>query len=183
MKSVDPALFPYESKELAVGPHRLRYVDEGDGDETLLCVHGNPTWSFYYRGVIDRFRETHRVIAVDHIGCGRSDKPARGQYPYTMAAHRDDLVALIDSLDLRRVTLIAHDWGGDWVGVVGGPQGTIRSDRVTEHRCVSATVFAAANCGVPDPIAGDVGCSWSELVCAVGRHDGNVSKFNGRRRC
>ncbi len=112
MKSVDPALFPYASKQLAVGPHMLRYIDEGSGPETLLCVHGNPTWSFYYRGVIDRFRDTYRVIAVDHIGCGRSDKPTRKRFPYTLAAHRDNLVQLIESLDLNRVTLIAHDWGG-----------------------------------------------------------------------
>jgi haloalkane dehalogenase len=112
MKSVDPALFPYPSRELTVGPHTLRYVDEGAGAETLLCVHGNPTWSFYYRGVIDRFRDSYRVIAVDHIGCGRSDKPDHKSFPYTLAAHRDNLVQLIDSLDLQRVTLIAHDWGG-----------------------------------------------------------------------
>lgn len=112
MQSIDPKLFPYQSKQFDTGGHTLRYLDEGGGEQTLLCVHGNPTWSFYYRGVIERFTNSHRVIAVDHLGCGRSDKPARGDFPYTLAAHRDNLVSLIDHLDLQHVTLIAHDWGG-----------------------------------------------------------------------
>ncbi|QDT11645.1 alpha/beta fold hydrolase [Planctomycetes bacterium K23_9] len=112
MKSIAADLLPYPSAEIRVGDFTQRYLDEGDGDETLLCVHGNPTWSFYYRGIIERFRDTHRVVAVDHLGCGRSDKPRRDQFGYTMADHRDNLVALIDQLDLKNITLIAHDWGG-----------------------------------------------------------------------
>lgn len=112
MSSIVSSLLPHASNELRVGPHALRYLDVGTGDSVLLCVHGNPTWSFYYRSVIDRFADRHRVIAPDHLGCGRSDKPPRGVFPYTLAAHRDNLVALIDALDLRNITLIAHDWGG-----------------------------------------------------------------------
>ena len=112
MKSFAEDLLSYESKEIDAGPFKQRFLDEGNGDETVLCVHGNPTWSFYYRGVIDRLSDSHRVVAVDHIGCGRSDKPTRDQFPYTLAAHRDNLVALIDHLDLQNITLVAHDWGG-----------------------------------------------------------------------
>lgn len=112
MQSVNPDLFPYASKEIAVGAHQMRYIDEGDGDSVILCVHGNPTWSFYWRSVVQRFAKVHRVIAVDHMGCGRSDRPTRDEFPYTLASHRDNLVQLIDSLDLQRVTLLAHDWGG-----------------------------------------------------------------------
>ena len=112
MKSIAEDLLSYESKEIDAGPFKQRFLDEGNGDETVLCVHGNPTWSFYYRGVIDRLSDSHRVVAVDHIGCGRSDKPTREQFPYTLAAHRDNLVALIDHLDLQNITLVAHDWGG-----------------------------------------------------------------------
>ena len=112
MQSIAQDLFPYESHEFAVGPHALRYIDEGSGDRTLLCVHGNPTWSFYWRSIIDQFAGSHRVIAVDHIGCGRSDKPPRSEYPYQLANHRDNLIALIDHLGLQNITLIAHDWGG-----------------------------------------------------------------------
>jgi pimeloyl-ACP methyl ester carboxylesterase len=104
--------FPYPSHERLVGPYRQRYVDVGDGDRTLLCVHGNPTWSFYYRSIIDRFSDRYRVVAVDHLGCGRSDKPPSDQFAYTLAAHRDNLIGLVDDRDLANVTLIAHDWGG-----------------------------------------------------------------------
>ena len=105
-------LLPYESSEIEIGGHRLRYLDEGSGESTLLCVHGNPTWSFYYRRVVDAFARTHRVIAVDHLGCGRSDKPKASEFSYRFSAHRDNLVELIERLDLARVTLVAHDWGG-----------------------------------------------------------------------
>lgn len=113
MKAIASNLFPYPSHEFNVGDFRMRFVDEGrQHDRVILCVHGNPTWSFYYRRVIEKFSPTHRVVAVDHLGCGRSDKPSRDQFPYTLAAHRNNLVGLIDSLDLKNVTLLAHDWGG-----------------------------------------------------------------------
>ena len=112
MSSVAAELLPYQSHELQVGAQRLRYLNEGSGEETLLCVHGNPTWSFYWRSIVERFSRDRRVIAIDHVGCGRSDKPPRSEFPYTLAAHRDNLVKLIDTLDLNQITLIAHDWGG-----------------------------------------------------------------------
>ncbi len=90
----------------------MRFLDEGSGDRTILCVHGNPTWSYYWRRVIERFSDSYRVVAIDHLGCGRSDKPPREEFAYTLASHRDNLIALIDHLDLKRVTLLAHDWGG-----------------------------------------------------------------------
>ena len=112
MKTIAADLLPYESEEFDLGKFKLRYLDEGSGDETILCVHGNPTWSFYYRRVVERFSNQRRVIAVDNLGCGRSDKPARGEFGYRLADHRDNLVALIEHLQLSNVTLVAHDWGG-----------------------------------------------------------------------
>ena len=114
---------PYPSRELTVptstGSCAMRYLDVGPElppdhphPPTLLCVHGNPTWSFYWRAVVEQFHATHRIIAVDHVGCGRSDKPPRTQFSYTLASHRDNLVRLIDALDLNELTLVAHDWGG-----------------------------------------------------------------------
>ena len=106
--------YPFASHFLEVEPDVcMHYVDEGHNDNLLasiLCVHGNPTWSFYYRSIVSRFRETHRVVAVDHVGCGLSDKPQ--QYNYTLAQHTSNLVRLIDTLDLKNVTLVVHDWGG-----------------------------------------------------------------------
>jgi haloalkane dehalogenase len=139
MKAIAPDLFPYASHDFAVGDFRLRYIDEGGGekDRVILCVHGNPTWSFYYRRVVERFSPTHRVIAVDHLGCGRSDKPAREQFAYTLAAHRDNLVALIDSLDLQNVTLLAHDWGG----AIGLSSVVARRDRFNGIMLLNTAAF------------------------------------------
>jgi cis-3-alkyl-4-acyloxetan-2-one decarboxylase len=106
--------YPFESRYFELAPGvRQHYVDEGPsggGESTILCVHGNPTWSFYYRSIVSRFRDTHRVVAVDHVGCGLSDKPQ--QYRYTLEQHTDNLVRLIDALDLKRTTMVVHDWGG-----------------------------------------------------------------------
>lgn len=103
------ALFPYEPRSLAVDGQQLRYIDTGSGAPVLL-VHGNPTWSFYWHQLIAELAPEFRCIAPDHIGCGYSDKPQH--YPYTLDQHIKNLVQLIEQLDLRRVTLIAHDWGG-----------------------------------------------------------------------
>ena len=91
--------------------HRMHYVDEGRGDPVLM-LHGNPSWSFYYRDLISELKSSHRVIAPDHIGCGRSDKPNDDRYDYTLSTRVADLGVLVDSLDLRRITLVMHDWGG-----------------------------------------------------------------------
>lgn len=103
------SLYPFLSRELDIGGHRYHYVDEGQGD-VLLMVHGNPTWSFYWRNLIARLSPHYRVIAVDHIGCGLSDKPR--EYPYTLAQHVANLGQLVEELKLENITLLAHDWGG-----------------------------------------------------------------------
>lgn len=103
------SLYPFTSRELRIGPHRYHYVDEGQG-QTLLLVHGNPTWSFYWRELVRALAPKFRVIAVDHIGCGLSDKPRK--YPYRLAQHIDNLGEFIQRLDLEHITLLAHDWGG-----------------------------------------------------------------------
>lgn len=101
--------YPFESHFLEVDGGRMHYVDEGTGPPILL-LHGNPTWSFYYRNLIKGLRDRYRVIAPDHMGCGMSDKPR--QYPYTLATHIENLTRLIEHLDLQKVMLGVHDWGG-----------------------------------------------------------------------
>jgi cis-3-alkyl-4-acyloxetan-2-one decarboxylase len=105
--------FPFEARYIQAGDIRLHYVDEGPRDAaTLLFVHGNPTWSYLWRRPIAALSEQgRRCIAFDHMGFGRSDKPAHPSR-YTLQAHVDNALALIDELDLRDVTLVAHDWGG-----------------------------------------------------------------------
>lgn len=103
------SLYPFTSHWHDLGEVRQHYVDEGRG-KPLVMVHGNPTWSFYYRHVIQAFRGSHRTIAPDHVGCGLSDKPQH--YSYTLRQHTDNLVRLLEKLDLQQITLLVHDWGG-----------------------------------------------------------------------
>ena len=102
---------------------RMHYVDEGQGDP-ILCVHGEPSWSYLYRKMIPTLSKHGRVIAVDLIGFGRSDK-AVGREPYTYKLHHDALAAFVEKLDLKRVTLVCQDWGG----LLGLPIATEMSDR------------------------------------------------------
>ena len=113
------SLYPFESRFLDLGGYRMHYVDEQKGRrpgdaprQTLLMIHGNPTWSFYFRNVIIRFRDKYRCVAPDHVGCGLSDKPGEKEYSYRLEERITDLCRLITELDLRDITLIAHDWGG-----------------------------------------------------------------------
>jgi len=102
-------LYPFHSREFRLDGVRMHYVDEGAG-RPLVMVHGNPTWSFYWRHLISHFQTQYRVVAIDHIGCGLSDKPE--SYSYTLRQHTENLVALLDHLSLSDATLVAHDWGG-----------------------------------------------------------------------
>jgi pimeloyl-ACP methyl ester carboxylesterase len=105
-------LYPFDSHWLDLGGVRMHYVEEGAG-EPIVMVHGNPTWSFYYRELIKELRKTHRVIAPDHVGCGLSDKPSDAEYEYTLRRRVEDLETLLDRLELNEnVTLVGHDWGG-----------------------------------------------------------------------
>ena len=102
-------LYPFRTDYLNLDGQRMHYVDQGSGSP-IVMVHGNPTWSFYYRTLISGLADRYRVVAPDHIGCGFSDKPR--DYPYTLSTHINNLTQLIDHLDLRDVTLVVHDWGG-----------------------------------------------------------------------
>jgi len=101
--------YPFQSHFADIGGHCMHYIDEGTG-ETLLFVHGNPTWSFAWRNLIKQLRDDYRVVAIDHIGCGFSDKPH--DYSYQLDDRIRDLCEFIEALSLDRVTLCAHDWGG-----------------------------------------------------------------------
>ena len=107
--------FPYASRTTQVGGHTLAYVDEGAPDAPpVLLVHGNPTWSFYYRTLLAALPPLGlRAIAPDHVGMGRSDKPSSRDYPYTLRRRVADLGEFIDGLGLTSpVSLVVHDWGG-----------------------------------------------------------------------
>ena len=91
---------------------RIHYLDEGKGERTFLCLHGEPTWSYLYRKMIPRFVATGaRVVAPDFVGFGRSDKP-EDEALYTFDLHRRFLLDFIRQLDLKHITLVVQDWGG-----------------------------------------------------------------------
>jgi len=102
-------LYPFSPHFLPIGPYQYHYLDEGEG-EPLLMLHGNPTWSFYYRILVRGLRHQNRCVVPDHMGCGLSDKPQ--DYPYTLETHIDNVERLADHLKLERITLVMHDWGG-----------------------------------------------------------------------
>ena len=105
--------FPFEARYLDAADVRLHYVDEGPRDAApILFVHGKPTWSYLWRRpVAELSGRGRRCVAFDHMGFGRSGKPPHLSR-YTLQAHVDNALALVDALDLRDVTLVAHDWGG-----------------------------------------------------------------------
>lgn len=104
--------YPFAPHYLGINGHTLHYLDEGSGPPVLM-VHGNPTWSFYFRNLVSRLSREFRILVPDHIGCGFSDKPDPGSYDYTLASRVADLDALVTRTVPRgRLSLVVHDWGG-----------------------------------------------------------------------
>jgi haloalkane dehalogenase len=105
-------LYPFQSNYLDVNGLRYHYLDEGTGHPVIM-LHGNPTWSFYYRSLIKKLSPDYRIIVPDHIGCGLSDKPNPKRYDYRLKNRVDDLDALFEHLNLQqKISLVVHDWGG-----------------------------------------------------------------------
>jgi len=117
--------YPWESEYVDVGGPEMAYVDvEGDGDETFLCLHGEPTWSYLYRKMIPVLSEAGRVVAPDLIGFGRSDK-FEDEADYTYDRMYETVETFIEELDLTDVTLVCQDWGG----ILGLPVAANNPDR------------------------------------------------------
>jgi len=104
--------YPFTSHCLDLDGLQYHYLDEGNG-EPVVMLHGNPTWSIYYRNLVQALRDTYRCIVPDHMGCGLSDKPGDDRYDYTLKQRIDDLEALLEHLGItENITLVVHDWGG-----------------------------------------------------------------------
>ena len=105
-------LYPFESHYLNINGFNYHYIDQGRG-EPVVMVHGNPTWSFYFRSLAAGLSGEYRVIVPDHIGCGLSDKPREAEYGWRFRDRVADFSYFLNKLDLKeKVTLIVHDWGG-----------------------------------------------------------------------
>ncbi|MGB0514460.1 MAG: alpha/beta fold hydrolase, partial [Wenzhouxiangellaceae bacterium] len=111
----DRSLYPFESRyhRLASG-HRMHFVDHGDpAAPPVIMVHGNPTWSFYYRELIRGLSDQHRCLAPDHVGMGLSDRPDDADYEYSLARRVEDFGEWLDAVEPERpIDLVVHDWGG-----------------------------------------------------------------------
>ncbi len=105
----DPTLYPFESRWFDSSAGRMHYIDEGTGTPILFC-HGNPTWSFLYRGIVSRLRDRFRCIAVDYLGFGLSEHPE--SYGYTIEEHARTTGELVDHLGLDGFIVMGQDWGG-----------------------------------------------------------------------
>ncbi len=113
--AVDPGetfdgTWPFRARYTDAPGFRMHYIDEGSGPETLLLLHGEPTWSYLFRQQIPVWAAHHRVIAVDHMGFGKSAAPQ--DRTYWLQDHIDNLERLVLALDLRNITLVMHDFGG-----------------------------------------------------------------------
>ena len=102
--------YPFDPHYVEINGLRVHYLDQGQG-EIILCLHGEPTWSYLYRKMIPPLSKEHRVLTMDFIGFGRSDKYSeKGDYSFQM--HRDTLAYFIQVLGLEGITLVVQDWGG-----------------------------------------------------------------------
>lgn len=139
------ALYPYTGQYLDVDGGRLHYLDEGNKDgPVLLALHGNPTWSFYWRALIEEF-PNHRVVIPDHIGCGLSDKPQA--WDYRLAQHVSNVQALVKHLGLSDINLMVHDWGG----AIGMGLATADPDRIKRLIITNTAAFLSPH--IPTTIA------------------------------
>jgi haloalkane dehalogenase len=151
------SLYQFKSHEIRLDGLRYHYLDEGTGP-VLLLSHGNPTWSFFWRDIVTALRGQYRLIVVDHIGCGLSDKPPADKYPYRLARRADDLNRLVETLDLKDITLVAHDWGG----AIGMGAAVRNPSRYVRFVLMNTGAFRAPTCPwkihlVHVPIVGQVG--------------------------
>lgn len=137
-------LYPFRSHYFSIQQNKMHYLDEGSG-ENVLCLHGNPSWSFYFRELVKDLSKNYRVIAPDHLGCGLSDKPQN--FSYTLEDHIANVEKLILHLNLNKITLIVHDWGGP----IGMGLALKQRDRI--HKLVILNTAAFLSKDIPKRIA------------------------------
>lgn len=148
--------FSFSPRYVEIHGARVHYVDEGQG-EVVLCLHGEPTWAYLYRKMIPPLAARYRVLAMDFIGFGRSDKYA-DVADYSFALHRDTLAGFITALDLRDITLVVQDWGG----LIGLAVATQLPERFAR--------LVIMNTGLPtgDEPLGEAFARWREFAARLG---------------
>ena len=144
------ALYPFDGKFRSAKGGKQHYLDVNPkGSECIVAVHGNPTWSFYWRS-LTCFSDKYRIVIPDHIGCGLSDKPQ--DWSYQLADHVQNLSDLLLSLELTKIHLIVHDWGG----AIGMGFATKYPERIASLTITNTAAFRSqeiplsiASCRIP----------------------------------
>ena len=138
------ALYPFAPHFYETGAGRMHYVDEGEGP-VVLMLHGNPTWSFYFRELIKTLKPRFRCIAPDHLGCGLSDKPQA--FSYRLRERIDHIRGLLAHLGVSHYDLVAHDWGG----AIGMGAATLEPEKVGKIVLMNTGAFLSRD--IPRRIA------------------------------
>lgn len=125
--------FPFKPNFYEGNGFKMHYVDEGSG-EVIICLHGQPTWSYLYRNFIPTLSKSYRVIVPDHKGYGKSETPIDGAY--TFKNHVENLIGLIDHLELKDITIVCQDWGGPMAGAY-----TLRHPDKVKRICMMNTMM------------------------------------------
>jgi pimeloyl-ACP methyl ester carboxylesterase len=165
--AVDASEYPFKSCAFQTARGKLHFFDEGprDAKETVLMVHGNPTWSFLYRDIAKAMvAKGHRVIAVDHLGMGMSDAPEPAEFDYRPRSHAANLAALVQAMDLKNVTLVVQDWGGP----VGLAVATTQPERFSRLLVMNTWAWAVnpTNPGLDHGLVG-----WGQQATALSQSD------------
>lgn len=137
MREISRVLYPFESNYMNINGHQYHYIEEGTGEPVVL-IHGNPSWSFYYRKLIPKLSGRFHCIAPDHIGMGYSDKPSDKDYQYTLEQRVKDLEVFLEAKRItKNVTLILHDWGG----IIGMSYARRHPDRIKKIVLLNTAAF------------------------------------------
>lgn len=162
---VDRSEYPFRSCAFETTHGRMHYVDDGPKDavETILMVHGNPTWSFLYRNMAKAMlADGHRVVLPDHLGMGMSEVPTTADFDYRPRTHARHLEALVEALDLRNVTLVVQDWGGP----IGLGMATRQPERIARVLIMNTWAWSIDQ-NEPGPY--HALHEWSETANSIGR--------------
>ena len=130
-------LYPFSSHYMRIRGLDYHYLDEGEGDPVVM-VHGNPTWSFYFRSLVKGLSPKYRCLVPDHIGCGLSDKPDQNRYDFRLKSRVEDLTIFLEHLNLKKkLTFILHDWGG----MIGMAYAVNNPDRIKRMVILNTAAF------------------------------------------
>lgn len=137
-------------------PMWMHYLDEGPRDAPVVVfLHGNPTWSFYWRKLVVALRDRYRCIVPDHLGCGLSDRPQ--DWSYTLDGHIAHVRALLAALQVKRFSLVVHDWGGAiGMGLATDAPGEVEKIVVTNTAAFRSTEIPPSIASVRIPVFGRV---------------------------